>query len=92
MKQEKQLFNLTENPSPNNIRLCDALKTIPLTSVEAEGVFSAAGLFVTKLRTRAKLVLEPLSDDLRLSAEAVLDEFLSEKNAVILEASEKSIA
>ncbi|GFX28100.1 uncharacterized protein TNCV_424271 [Trichonephila clavipes] len=51
MKQEMQLFDSTENPSPN-IKLCDALKTIPPTSVEAERAFSAAGLFVTKLRTR----------------------------------------
>ncbi|GFT71633.1 BED-type domain-containing protein [Trichonephila clavipes] len=52
MKQEMQLFDSTENPSPNIIKLCDALKTIPSTSVEAERSFSAAGLFVTKLRTR----------------------------------------
>ncbi|GFU83547.1 hypothetical protein TNCV_4218071 [Trichonephila clavipes] len=51
MKQEMQLFDSTENPSPN-IKVCDALKTIPPTSVEAERAFSAAGLFVTKLRTR----------------------------------------
>ncbi|GFX27899.1 uncharacterized protein TNCV_3083221 [Trichonephila clavipes] len=52
MKQEMQLFDSTENPSPNIIKLCDALKTITPTSVEAERAFSAAGLFVTKLRTR----------------------------------------
>ncbi|GFW61209.1 DUF1758 domain-containing protein [Trichonephila clavipes] len=52
MKQEMQLFDSTENPSPNIIKLCDALKTIPPTSVEAERAFSAAGFFVTKLRTR----------------------------------------
>ncbi|GFX84985.1 uncharacterized protein TNCV_4998141 [Trichonephila clavipes] len=52
MKQEMQLFDSTENPSPNIIKLWDALKTIPPTSVEAERAFSAAGLFVTKLRTR----------------------------------------
>ncbi|GFX71066.1 uncharacterized protein TNCV_3648311 [Trichonephila clavipes] len=52
MKQETQLFDSTENPSPNIIKLCDALKTIPPTSVEAERAFSTAGLFVTKLRTR----------------------------------------
>ncbi|GFU97455.1 uncharacterized protein TNCV_1913101 [Trichonephila clavipes] len=33
MKQEMQLFDSTENPSPNIIKLCDALKTIPPTSV-----------------------------------------------------------
>ncbi|GFT15875.1 uncharacterized protein TNCV_3314621 [Trichonephila clavipes] len=52
MKQEMQLFDSTENPSPNIIKLWDALKTIPPTSVEAERAFSAAGLFVTKLRTK----------------------------------------
>ncbi|GFW45344.1 hypothetical protein TNCV_4734511 [Trichonephila clavipes] len=52
MKQEMQLFDLTENPSPTIIKLCEALKTIPPTSVEAERAFSAAGLFLTKLRTR----------------------------------------
>ncbi|GFW50613.1 transposable element Tc3 transposase [Trichonephila clavipes] len=51
MKQEMQLFGSTENPSPNIIKLCEALKTFPLTSVEAKRAFSAAGLFVTKLRT-----------------------------------------
>ncbi|GFX18256.1 uncharacterized protein TNCV_4305571 [Trichonephila clavipes] len=39
MKQEMELFDSTENPSPNIIKLCEALKTIPLTSVEAERVF-----------------------------------------------------
>ncbi|GFX06844.1 hypothetical protein TNCV_1201591 [Trichonephila clavipes] len=29
MKQEMQLFDSTENPSPNIIKLCDALKAIP---------------------------------------------------------------
>ncbi|GFS80610.1 uncharacterized protein TNCV_3870311 [Trichonephila clavipes] len=52
MKQEMQLFDSTKNPSPNIIKLCDALKTIPPTSVETERAFSAAGLFITKLRTR----------------------------------------
>ncbi|GFT33120.1 hypothetical protein TNCV_1264811 [Trichonephila clavipes] len=52
MKQEMQLFDTTEIPSPNIIKLCDALKTIPPTSVEAERAFFSAGLFETKLRTR----------------------------------------
>ncbi|GFS69405.1 uncharacterized protein TNCV_4012021 [Trichonephila clavipes] len=51
MKQEMQLFDSTENPSPNIIKLCYAIKTIPPTSVKAERAFSAVGLFVTKLRT-----------------------------------------
>ncbi|GFU21141.1 uncharacterized protein TNCV_5115431 [Trichonephila clavipes] len=49
-KQEIQLFDSTENPSPNIIKVSEALKTILLTSVEAERAFSAAGFFVTKLR------------------------------------------
>ncbi|GFV92081.1 hypothetical protein TNCV_1895171 [Trichonephila clavipes] len=52
MKQEMQLFDSIENSSPNIIKLSDALETIPPTLVEAERAFSAAGLFVTKLRTR----------------------------------------
>ncbi|GFX26762.1 uncharacterized protein TNCV_1839351 [Trichonephila clavipes] len=54
MKQEMQLFDSTENPLPNIIKLCEALKTIPPTSVEAKRAFSAAGLFVKKLRARLR--------------------------------------
>ncbi|GFU22505.1 transposable element Tcb2 transposase [Trichonephila clavipes] len=68
MKQEMQLFDSTEDPSPNIIKLCEALKTIPPKSVEAERVFSAAGLSVTKLRTR-------LSDKKRLFYEENLEMF-----------------
>ncbi|GFT42079.1 uncharacterized protein TNCV_1668691 [Trichonephila clavipes] len=52
MKQEMQLFDSTENPSPSIIRLCEALQTIRTTSVEAEGAFSTARIFATKLRAR----------------------------------------
>ncbi|GFX86729.1 uncharacterized protein TNCV_1409261 [Trichonephila clavipes] len=52
MKREMKLFDSTENPSPSIIKLCEALKTIRPTLVEAERAFSTAGLFVTKLRTR----------------------------------------
>ncbi|GFT15035.1 uncharacterized protein TNCV_4316171 [Trichonephila clavipes] len=52
MKQEMQLFDSTENPSPEVIKLCEALKTFPPTSVEVERALSAVGSFVTKLRTR----------------------------------------
>ncbi|GFY24560.1 uncharacterized protein TNCV_1016061 [Trichonephila clavipes] len=45
-KQEIQLFDSTENPSPNIIKLCEGVKRIPQTSVEAETAFSAAGFFV----------------------------------------------
>ncbi|GFW89055.1 transposase [Trichonephila clavipes] len=51
MKQEMQLLDSTENPLPNIIKLCEALKKVSPTSVEAERAFSAARLFVTKLRT-----------------------------------------
>ncbi|GBM19154.1 hypothetical protein AVEN_79875-1 [Araneus ventricosus] len=50
VKQEFQLFDLTENRSSNIIRLGEALKTIPPTSAEAERTLSSAGLFTTKLR------------------------------------------
>ncbi|GFX22076.1 5'-3' exonuclease PLD3 [Trichonephila clavipes] len=46
-----QLFDSIKNPSPN-IKLCETLKTIPPTSIEAERVFSAVGSFVTKLGAR----------------------------------------
>ncbi|GFU44407.1 uncharacterized protein TNCV_1505441 [Trichonephila clavipes] len=51
-KQVIQLIDSIRNPSPNIIKLCEALKIIPPTSTEYERAFSAAGLFVTKLRTR----------------------------------------
>ncbi|GFX78139.1 uncharacterized protein TNCV_5134871 [Trichonephila clavipes] len=51
MKEEMQLLNSTEIP-PNIIKICEALKTIPPMSVESEKAYSAAGLLVTKLRTR----------------------------------------
>ncbi|GBN06985.1 hypothetical protein AVEN_197759-1 [Araneus ventricosus] len=54
MKQELQLFHSTENLSSNIIKLGEALKTIPSTSAEAEREFSAAGLFITKLRTKLR--------------------------------------
>ncbi|GFU24171.1 uncharacterized protein TNCV_2007571 [Trichonephila clavipes] len=52
MKQEMQLFDSAENPKPNIIKLCEALKTIPPTLVKADRAFSAAGSFVPKFRTR----------------------------------------
>ncbi|GFW58178.1 uncharacterized protein TNCV_2743221 [Trichonephila clavipes] len=52
MKQWMQLFDSTENPSPNFIKLCEALKTITPTSFEADRAFYDAALFVTKLRIR----------------------------------------
>ncbi|GFU40854.1 hypothetical protein TNCV_2466561 [Trichonephila clavipes] len=69
MKQEMHLFDSTENSSPNIIKLCRALKTIPPMSIEAERAFSAAGLFVTKLRTR-------LSDKTPIMAKKEILEFV----------------
>ena len=43
------------NQRPNSLEsIYNALMTIPPTSVEAERSFSAAGLFITKLRTSLK--------------------------------------
>ncbi|GFV23066.1 uncharacterized protein TNCV_5101621 [Trichonephila clavipes] len=39
MKQKLQLLDSTENPSPYIVKLCEAIKTIPSTPVEAEGAF-----------------------------------------------------
>ncbi|GBM54338.1 hypothetical protein AVEN_259201-1 [Araneus ventricosus] len=52
VKKVLQLFGSKENRLSNIIKLAEALKTIPPTSTEAERTFSAAGLFITKLRTR----------------------------------------
>ena len=47
------LFEANGNKSKYlNLVVDRALRTIPPTSVEAERAFSAAGLFVTKLRAR----------------------------------------
>ncbi|GFT59229.1 transposable element Tcb1 transposase [Trichonephila clavipes] len=59
MKQEMQFFDSTENPSTNIIKICETLKTIPATSVEAKRAFSAARSFVTKLRTRLSAKSHP---------------------------------
>ncbi|GBM73469.1 hypothetical protein AVEN_132113-1 [Araneus ventricosus] len=52
VKQELQLLDSPEYRSANIIKLRVALKAIPPTSAESERTFSAAGLFITKLRTR----------------------------------------
>ncbi|GFU95794.1 uncharacterized protein TNCV_4903861 [Trichonephila clavipes] len=52
IKLEMELFDLTGNPSPKIIKLCEALKTIPSKSVEFERAFPDAGLLVTELKTR----------------------------------------
>lgn len=52
LARELDLFEATGQRPTNATLLYEALKSIPPTSVESERVFSAAGLFVTKLRTR----------------------------------------
>ncbi|KAI6653079.1 hypothetical protein LOD99_3915 [Oopsacas minuta] len=50
--KEMALFEATGDKSKNISSIEEVLNTIPLTSVEAERAFSAAGLVVTKLRSR----------------------------------------
>ena len=45
------MFKVTVEKTMNIRFLIDALKTVPPTSIESESVFSAAGLFITMLRT-----------------------------------------
>ena len=52
LAKEFDLFDATGQRTTNIYLLLDALKSITPTSVESERSFSAAGLFVTKLRTR----------------------------------------
>ena len=49
LAKELDVFDVTGQRTANINLLLDALKSIPLTSVESERSFSAAGLFVTKL-------------------------------------------
>ena len=57
IKKEMAVYELSGEVGISLKKLKEAIATIPATSVEAERAFSAAGLFVTKLRTR-------LQDDL----------------------------
>ena len=52
IKQEMNLFEATRKRPTKLEHLFKALLSIPPTSVGAERAFSAAGLFVTKLRSR----------------------------------------
>ena len=52
LAKEFDLFDATGQRTTNIDLLLEALKSIPPTSVESKRSFSAAGLFVTKLRTR----------------------------------------
>ena len=53
IKKETSIFEKINKRSESHLfeQMCNALLTIPPSSVEAERCFSAAGLFVTKLRT-----------------------------------------
>ena len=52
LAKEFDLFDATGQRTTNIDLLLEALKSIPPTSVESDRSLSAAGLFVTKLRTR----------------------------------------
>ena len=52
IKQEMNLFEATRKRPTQLELLFNALLSIPSTLYEAERAFSAAGLFVTKLRSR----------------------------------------
>lgn len=52
ISKELEIFEITAERTKNIDLLNDAIRSVPPTSVESERAFSAAGLFVTKLRTR----------------------------------------
>ena len=54
IKKEFEVYEESKNRTENLNRLRAALNCIQPTSVESERAFSAAGLFLTKLRTRLK--------------------------------------
>ena len=49
---EMRMFDATKERTPNIMKLFESVQTVPATSVEAERAFSAAGLFITKIRSR----------------------------------------
>ena len=54
LQKELKMFEVTGEKT-NKIRvLIDALKTVPSASIESERALSAAGLFITKLKTRLR--------------------------------------
>jgi hypothetical protein len=52
LSKELEIFEATGEKNTNIKLLFNALKTVPPTSIESERAFSAAGLFITKMRTR----------------------------------------
>ncbi len=51
LKNEIRVYEFFEILPDALLKIMNALKTIPLTSVEAERAFSTFGLFVTKIRS-----------------------------------------
>lgn len=51
ISKEMKIFEATGKRTDNLEKLYNALKTIPPTSIESERAFSAAGLFITKIRS-----------------------------------------
>jgi hypothetical protein len=54
IKKEMAVYESTEEIPPYLEKIRKALRTLPPSSSEAERCFSAAGLFITKLRTSLK--------------------------------------
>ena len=52
IQKEMKVFEATKKRTENLELLYQALRSIPATSIESERAFSAAGLFITKLRSR----------------------------------------
>ena len=52
IKSDMKYFEVTGDLPPMLTQLKRAISSIPATSVEVERLFSAAGCFVTKLKTR----------------------------------------
>ena len=73
ISDELDLFRKTGTMSKNLTLVSEALDTIPPTSIESERAFSAAGLFITKLRSR-------LADDTLDSLCFIRSYFKNQKN------------
>ncbi|GFW42456.1 hypothetical protein TNCV_240531 [Trichonephila clavipes] len=78
-----QLFDSTENPSPNIMKLSEALKAIVPTSVEADGAFSAAGVFVTKGKSHEKWPVCAFKSD-RTTSKRIRYGFITVKTTTLI--------